>query len=234
VQQLCLPFGFTVGRSFDDFWVHDKNAQLVHQLQQVAMTGAKNSLVFWGEGASGKTHLLEAVCKTTHEQGLRAGYIDFSTIDQLSTNVLDDLEQLDLLCLDNIHMLDHSQYYYFQVAAFRLYNEFRAQNKSLIVSSSKPINALKQVLPDLTSRLQWELQYQLLSFSQLDTQGFLIWSAQRRGMVLSKIVADYIVNRHARDCPALVNLLNQLEHISLMEQRKLTLPFVKKVMTLRL
>lgn len=230
MQQLSLPLCFNPGRSFEDFWVHPKNAELMYHLQGLIEPKGVSALFLWGRPVSGKTHLLEAMCKRVDEFGLRAGYVDFSEVAHLSTAVLDDLDTLDVVCLDNIHTLDHEDHYHFQVAVFNLFNELRAQQKSLIITSEKPVQKLSHMIPDLTSRLRWGLVYQLLGFEQLDPQELLQWSAKHRGMLMSQACADYILKHYARDGHALVSLLDRLEKDSLMEQRKLTIPFIRKVM----
>jgi DnaA family protein len=45
-------------------------------------------------------------------------------------------------------------------------------------------------------------------------------------------VAAYIIQRLSRDMNELFWQLNRLDHASLAEQRKLTIPFVKKVLGL--
>lgn len=229
MQQLSLPLSLHPGRGFDDFWVHEKNAELVYQLTQEPVQPRPFSLFFWGRALSGKTHLLEALCGQSYEYGLRAGYVDFNEIDSLSTDVLDGLEMLDLVCLDNLHALNHQCYRHFQLAVFRLFNDMRTLEKSIVIACANSAQDLPEVLPDLTSRLQWGLCYQLHGF-QLDNRSFLQWVAQRRGMLLPDASADYILRYHARDPKALLVLLDQLDRISLLEQRKLTIPFVRKIM----
>lgn len=226
---MSLPLSFAPGRGFADFWVHAKNAELVHQLQRIPHA-EPTSLFFSGRPSSGKTHLLEALCRETHEQGFRAGYIDLTEVKEMSTAVLDDLESLDLLCLDNMHTLNNSAYYHFQLAVFRLFNDYRAAGKSIIIASAFTVDELTDILPDLTSRFKWGLAYQLAGFAQNGTQEFLLWATRKRGMVMSAAAAEYILRYYRRDEAALINLLDRLEKMSLIEQRKLTIPFIRKVM----
>lgn len=228
MQQLSLPLSLQPGRGFDDFWVHKKNAELLYQLKRAPLDSSPLSLFIWGKALSGKTHLLEAFCGQSHNVGLRAGYVDFSEIEALSTDVLDGLEVLDVVCLDNLQALNHECYRHFQVAVFRLFNDLRALEKSIVITCDRSAQELGEVLPDLTSRLQWGLTYQLQGF-QLDNRSFLQWNAERRGMLLPNASADYILRYHARDPQALLRLLDKLDTMSLLEQRKLTVPFVRKI-----
>ncbi|HBF07654.1 MAG TPA: DnaA regulatory inactivator Hda [Gammaproteobacteria bacterium] len=236
MQQLSLPLCFNPGRSFEDFWTHPRNAELLHQLKRIgqgesdASLQAGTALFVWGNPASGKTHLLEALCKFADRYGYRAAYVDFAEIDMLSTAVLDGLEALDLVCLDNLDSLDNDSCYDFQVAVFRLFNQMKEMSKGLVMTSSKPAHSYKNTIPDLISRFQWGLSYQVFGFDQLDSHAFLIWAARRKGMLLPNASADYIVKHYSRSAHDLLHLLEQLDTISLREQRKLTIPFIRKIM----
>ncbi len=240
LQQLSLPLCFNPGKSFDDFWVHEKNAELIYHLKNsvafhpLEVQEPETSLFFWGSSSSGKSHLLEALCKYASDYGLRAAYVDFADVAILSTGVLDGLEHLDLVCLDNIHMIDDDCYYDFQVAVFRLFNQIRDLDKRLVMTSNKPAHKFQFTIADLVSRFQWGLSYHLFAFDQLDSRAFLIWAARHKGMLLNEFCADYIMKHYTRTASALINLLDRLDKMSLVEQRKLTIPFIRRIMELPL
>jgi DnaA family protein len=87
-------------------------------------------------------------------------------------------------------------------------------------------------LEDLRSRLQWGLTYQVHSLTDEDKQQALQMRARARGLELSDDVAQYIIQRLPRDTNELFWQLARLDHASLAEQRKLTIPFVKKVLAI--
>ena len=58
----------------------------------------------------------------------------------------------------------------------------------------------------------------------------LKFKANIRGILVSDAVAEYIYTRCQRDAKSLFDLLNVLDRLSLVEQRKLTIPFVKQAM----
>ena len=59
----------------------------------------------------------------------------------------------------------------------------------------------------------------------------LKFKANIRGILVSDAVAEYIYTRCQRDAKSLFDLLNVLDRLSLVEQRKLTIPFVKQAMS---
>ena len=54
--------------------------------------------------------------------------------------------------------------------------------------------------------------------------------AARRGLSLATGVASYIVSRAPRAMEQLLQVLDQLDKVSLAEKRALSIPFVKEVM----
>jgi DnaA family protein len=56
--------------------------------------------------------------------------------------------------------------------------------------------------------------------------------ARRRGLELPDETAQYLLKRMPRDLPSVFNLLDRLDEASMIEQRRLTVPFVKSVLDL--
>ncbi|MBD3646508.1 MAG: DnaA regulatory inactivator Hda, partial [Pseudomonadales bacterium] len=54
----------------------------------------------WGDEGSGRSHLLEAACHEAHNDGASAIYI--AGLDEHGSEILRDLESVELVCLDDI------------------------------------------------------------------------------------------------------------------------------------
>jgi len=61
-------------------------------------------------------------------------------------------------------------------------------------------------------------------------QAALQMRAKGFGLELTDEVAQYILHRAPRDMKELFLTLKRLDHVSLAEQRRLTIPFVKQVL----
>ena len=57
--------------------------------------------------------------------------------------------------------------------------------------------------------------------------------ATQRGFFLSDEVVNFLLNRLRRDMGNLINSLDVLDKASIQEQRKITIPFIKEVLTLQ-
>jgi DnaA family protein len=84
----------------------------------------------------------------------------------------------------------------------------------------------------LKSRLQWGVTFHVHTLDDDEKQHALQFRAKARGLDLSDEVATFIIQRLPRDMNELFWQLNRLDHASLAEQRKLTIPFVKKILSL--
>ena len=87
-------------------------------------------------------------------------------------------------------------------------------------------------LPDLASRLAWGLSFQVPLMGDNEKQQALTLRAKARGIELSDEVAQFILHRAPRHIGELFEILDRLDRASLAEQRKLTIPFVKQVLSL--
>ncbi len=187
-----------------------------------------SAVYLFGASGSGKSHLLYAACVHAQELGLTSQLLTLDEFRQYSPRMLDGLEQLDLVCLDNIQQIAGDSHW--QVALFDLYNRLQEQGKKLIIVADKAPAQLGITLPDLVSRLQACTAFQLRLLSDDDKQRLLQQKARIRGLELSDEVARYLLNRQQRDVRALVSLLDLLDKASMIHQRRLTIPFVKDVL----
>jgi DnaA family protein len=60
----------------------------------------------------------------------------------------------------------------------------------------------------------------------------LVKRAKMRGLELSIECARFLLTRLSRDMRALLDVLDKLDHASMVQQRKLTIPFIKVTLNL--
>lgn len=185
-------------------------------------------LYLFGASGSGKSHLLYAACVQAQELGLTSQLLALDDFRQYSPRLFDGLEQLDLVCLDNIQAIAGDSHW--QVALFDLYNRMVEQGKRLLIVADEAPQQLGITLPDLVSRLQACTIFQLRLLSDDDKQKLLQQKARLRGIDLPDEVARFLLNRQQREIRALVAILDKLDKASIVHQRKLTIPFVKDVL----
>ncbi|MEW6982768.1 DnaA regulatory inactivator Hda [Colwelliaceae bacterium 6471] len=232
VAQLALAVQLPDDETFESFQ-SESHQGVLNQLQDFiarenADIGQPNSFYLFGIKGVGKSHLLHASCVYATELGKSSLCLSFSEIKQLSVEILDGLEQIDLICLDDIQLIANDSDW--QRAVFDLFNRAIEHNKCLIITGDQSAAKLGISLPDLVSRLTWGYTEQVKTLSDDDKIIALQYRAQQRGMALNNDVARYLLNRLSRDMASLISSLDELDKASIREQRKITIPFIKDVL----
>lgn len=231
-EQLPLNVLLPDDETFESFVVGE-NAHIIESLQSILDDDPQNPFLTFisGDKGSGKSHLLYALCHQAQLLNKTHIYIDLQQKEEFSEQLLQGLENMDLLCLDNIHCIqqDHS----WQLALFDLINRVREVGGCrLVVSANQGPNALKCSLADLHSRLAWGISFQLHTLTDEQRITALMQRAERRGLNMSVEVAKFLLTHMQRDMPSLIHALNVLDTASLQEKRKLTIPFIKSALKL--
>lgn len=223
-QQLPLRIGFTQRAAIDNF-IANGNEELAATLRDWLESGRGDTFFLWGPPGSGRTHLLSAACDFADSASRSWAYLPLGETGQLAPLALEGLEQRQLVCLDDLDAVagDHV----WEEALFHLYNRLRDRGRQLLVAACRSPAQLGLELADLRSRLGSGLCYHL---APLDDPGKLVLlkrQAKERGLTLSTDAAGYLLSRCPRDTRALIGLMERLDTASLVEQRRLTIPFLR-------
>ena len=202
--------------------------QVVTILQGQLLSGEESFVYVWGASGSGVSHLLQASCHEASANGLSAQYLPLGELlDYPPQQLLENLEQLSLVCLDDLQVIAGNQIW--EEALFDLYNRIKDVGGRLLLGAKCSARELPLQLPDLQSRFGWGPIFQLSEPNDDEKKVILQFRASRRGMELNDDVAQYLISRSGRHMGELMGCLDQLEKISLQEGRKLSIPFVKQV-----
>jgi len=225
-RQIPLPVQLRDEARFDNFLPQPPTQALVAALHKQASGDGEAIIYLFGASGTGKSHLLQASC---HLAGSSAIYLPLADLAGYAPQeVLEGIEALELVCLDDLdQVLGEAQW---EQALFHLCNRSREQGSRLLVAGNAAPRALPVELPDLRSRLSWGIVYQLPAPEDEEKAAILKFRAARRGLAVSTEVCRYIVARSRRDTETLLGLLDTVDNASLVEQRALSIPFVKSVL----
>jgi len=226
-RQLPLHFGVRDAFSFDTL-IAGSNGVAVGIVQQCALGEGEKQVYIWSSGSEGKSHLLQAACHQAAKNHRTVCYLPVAEIIEQSVQVLDELEQLDLVCLDDVDLMAQSPDW--EEALFDLINRMRESGHSLLLSASSSPEALNIKLPDLRSRLVWGPVFQLQTLGDAEKREALRIRAEQRGLELPDNVAEYLMRHYPRDLFGLFERLEVLDTAAMAMQRRLTVPFVKSVL----
>ncbi|MGB1457692.1 DnaA regulatory inactivator Hda [Spongiibacter marinus] len=226
--QLPLALSLDTEATFDNYYVAPSQQLPVAVLKGVA-TGQGEQLVYLA-GRSGRRHLLQACCQLADAQGRSVRYIPAAELlDYPAEMVLEDADLADLVCIDGLSAIAGRSGW--EVALFSLYNRALGGGCSLLFASTDVPDQLAIELPDLASRLQSFSVYRLSELSEDERIAALCHRAQIMGLDINEALAEFIYRRCQRDLKALFDVLNELDRHSLARQRRLTIPFVKEIMS---
>ncbi len=223
-QQLPLPMGLNPELSFAQFWP-GANREVVEQLRQVGQGQGEPLILIWGERGHGKTHLLNACCSGAAEHGHAAAYFPMHLLREHGPAAMEGAEAYPIVCIDDVDVIAGTPGW--ELSLFNLFNRLRDAGHPLVISASLPPAQLGFALPDLASRLSWGLTLRLQRPAEEDTRQILQMKSRSLGLEMPDAVARFLMNHTQRDLPALTALLDRLDRASLAAQRRLTVPFVR-------
>jgi DnaA family protein len=225
-QQLTLPVHLRDDATLENFLSPDDSGALTGALeQQLGADGEAMIYLHGGEG-SGKSHLLQACC---HCAGSGALYLPLAElVNYPPEEVLADVASMRLICLDDLDAVAGDRQW--ELALFELYNRVRELGCRLLVAAAASPRELPLALEDLRSRLSWGVVFYLPGSDDERKIAILRFRAERRGLILSDEVANYLVMRAPRGLDPLLELLDRLDRASLVEKRALSIPFVKRTL----
>jgi len=227
LNQLTLGVSLKEETTFANYFI-GRNHQLMQVLKQAAQNQGERIIYFYGAAGDGRTHLLQASCHEAHQHSLRTVYLPLNELIELSPSIFENLEALDLICVDDVHRIAGRSPW--EEAFFHAYNRIRDAGKCLIVTANVPPKSLGTLLPDLVSRLIWGVGYELQPLTDDEKLQVLVMRADCRGMTLSPEVGKFILTHCPRHMSTLFTTLDALDKASLAAQRKLTIPFVKAML----
>ncbi len=226
-QQLPLRFEPRERFTFDSF-ISGRNSLVVDLARAMAQGQGEKQMLVWAEKGNGKSHLLQAVCNQASQSGMTVCYLPAAEIVSGSVHILDGLEQLDLVCIDDIEAMMQSRAW--EEALFDLINRIRDAGKRVLLASGRSLESCEISLADLRSRLAWGPVFHLCELGDEDKMKAVQRRADQSGLELADNVASYLLTHYPRDLFDLFERLDHLDKASMAMQRRLTIPFIKSVL----
>lgn len=233
-MQLSLPVSLSDDETFDSFLEVD-NEFVASYMQAFCLRNneSKKALCYlFGASGLGKSHLLFACCHQATLNGLRTVYLNMLELKEMPSEVIGDIADYDVICIDNLHEIAGNQAW--ERTIFDLINQVleRTHQPRIIMSaqSSPLVDDFK--LPDLVSRLTWGAVFQLASRSDDSLRRIIQFRIEHRGLEASEDCIKFLLTRVDRELSNLMLIVDELDKKSLQAKRKLTIPFIKQALNL--
>ena len=230
--QLLLDFPVGMAKALASF-VPGPNAEVLHRLQGCTTEDGFVCLWLYGTSGTGKTHLLQGVCRHAARLEVAAAYLPGSLAEsdpEAGLQALRGLGGYGVVALDDLDCwlgLPGAE-----EALFEVYQSLYDRQAALIIACGAPPNDVPFGLDDLASRLRAASCYRLHELDDPGKEQLLVSVARERGFELPGEVTQFLLRRGDRDVAALLNSFARIEHAALADQRRLTVPLVKRVLGL--
>ncbi|WP_115540713.1 DnaA regulatory inactivator Hda [Xanthomonas campestris] len=201
---------------------------LIAQLQAFAAAQLSDWLYLAGPSGTGKTHLALSVCAAAEQAGRSSAYLPLQAAAGRLRDALEALEGRSVVALDGVDSIAGQRED--EVALFDFHNRARAAGITLLYTARQMPDGLALVLPDLRSRLSQCVRISLPVLDDLARAAVLRDRAQRRGLALDEAAIDWLLTHSERELAGLVALLDRLDRESLAAQRRVTVPFLRRVL----
>jgi DnaA family protein len=223
-----LPLGVRIpDRAVFGTYFPARNTQALEHLLLVADGHRTETTWLCGPHGTGKTHLLQAACVQASERA-QSAYYPMRELSKLGVEVLEDVPQLDCLCLDDMEAITGKRDW--ERALFVVLREMQERGARLVMSAEVPPSLIQWSLPDLGSRCAASAIFQLRVLDEEEQQEALKLRARVRGVELPDDTARWLQRRFPRDMGTLYELLDTLDEAALVAQRRLTVPFIRTVL----
>lgn len=224
--QMALPIALSDKASFSNFCVGN-NDELIEALHSCVQLREPQLVFFYGNGGSGKSHLLFAAMRLAGEEVINTSYLSLAD-PKVNEQMLEMIDAKHLICIDDVHKWvgddDKEQ------ALFTLFEQIKHAGGQLLISASQAPDNCGFELRDLVSRLASGLVYPLHALSEEQQFAALKLRANHRGLVISDDTVRYLLSRSSRDTSELFDILDQIDQASLIEKRKVTIPFLQTLL----
>jgi DnaA family protein len=217
MKQLALGVRLRAGAVYGSF-APGRNSEILTALRSPSAL----PMWLWGAKGTGKTHLLQAACAAA---GDAAAYFPLDRFFSLPPEALAGFERSPVLCIDDVDQVAGDQDW--ERALFRLFNEAAELHSRLIFAASVAPRQAAWVLDDWRSRAAACVVYQLHELDDAGRVEALRLRAAQRGLQLPNETAEYLLKRMPRDLRSLFDVLDALDEASMVEQRRLTIPFIR-------
>jgi DnaA family protein len=224
--QLALQLRMPPDQRFDTFVAAP--AAALAQLRALAHGESRESFYVEGARGTGKSHLLRATCAEADAQGRRVAYLPLEALRGRLRDAMELVAGRDLVAIDGLEAIAGERGD--EVALFDLHNRARGDGIGLLYAAEATPAELGFVLPDLVSRLA---QCHRIALSPLDDDGrreVLRLRARHRGVAFDDAAIEWMLTRCSRDLSDLSESFERLDRASLAAQRRLTVPFLRKVL----
>ena len=219
-QQLIFPWIKKSVATFDHFYVDDLNFPVKDALLK------EDDLFLYGIAGTGKTFLLQSLCNHYTDCEKTSLFIPLNEVKEYGAGFLDSLEELDLICIDQIDSIAGDDIW--EVAIFNLINNCLSSKCRLIFCSRLNPSSINFNLKDLFSRIKRIDHIELFPVSENKLRDALRFITDLRSLEIGDSEINYLMTHSTRSITSILEIIDELDLLSLKLKRRITIPLIKE------
>lgn len=220
IEQIPLDLGHRNALGRDDFMVAGNNQDAVAWMDLWPEWPAP-CLVLYGPIASGKTHLGAVWAE-------RTGAICVKAADINETMIRDIAEMKHHVIIEDSDALIGNLTG--EKGIFHLYNIFKEEKRSFLLTLKEPLVRRTFALPDLASRLRAAPSVAIREPDEDLIAALLVKHFNDRQLRVGVDVLNYILPRIERSFEAVRTLVDRADQRAMSEKRKITIPLMRDLL----
>jgi len=220
--QFTLDFSHRPSFGGEDFFIAPPNAEAVKQLDKWP-NWPSTALVLFGPAGSGKTHLSQVFYNINHS-------CIVTSSDLMESEPPYYLGNSKSAILENADIISNIADGALQQSILHLHNVLHETGRHLLLTAKKPSARWGISLKDLSSRLNAATQVRIGAPDDNLISAVLIKQFQDRQLKIDEDVIFFLLTRMERSFEAARSIVHTIDKIALKEQRKVTVPLVRKVL----
>ena len=173
----------------------------------------EDDLFLYGIAGTGKTFLLQSLCNHYTNCEKTSLYIPLNDVKEYGASFLDSLEELDLICIDQIDSIAGDDIW--EVAIFNLINNCLTSKCRLIFCSRLNPSSINFNLKDLFSRIKRIDHIELLPVSENNLRDAIRFITDLRSLEIGDTEIDYLMTHSTRSITNIIEIIDELDLLSL-------------------
>jgi len=220
-EQLIFPWSKKSRAIFEHFYLDDFNLPVKNALLN------QDDLFLYGISGTGKSFLLQSLCNYYTNCKKTSLYIPINEVKNFESDFLDSLEELDLICIDEIDSIAGDDNW--EIAIFNLINNCLISKTRLIFCSQLNPSTINFNLTDLFSRIKKIDHIELLPVSDCNLREAVRFIRDINSYEVGDNEINYLMTHSKRSIANLVSIIDELDQLSLKLKRKITIPLIKEL-----
>ncbi len=225
-SQLPLPLRFDQTCNFEHYYC--EHHFVSHTVKKHIKKTEEPLLVVKGGESTGKSHVLNAAALYCQQKKIPFQYFEANMLLEYGVDIVAPCQQGDVVIIDDVQLL--AQHTEWERKLYDMYNDAQRYNWLLIISVlSNELSTF--LLHDWASRIKAGIHLGLDNVDEEKLKNIIKLRSKLMGLKIKPDVIEYLLGHYSRNLSEQISILKILDQSALEQQRNITIPFVKEILS---